>query len=81
MGYGMQFPANQVGGWLKLWGVGGYGLLEVWVKRGSTVSTAESRSNQRKLKGRQPELRILQPVINIPTDGPRCDLVTVISTE
>jgi GMP synthase-like glutamine amidotransferase len=37
MGYGMQFPANQLGGPLKLWGKRGYGLTEVWVKRGLTV--------------------------------------------
>jgi hypothetical protein len=35
--YGMQFPANQVGGQLDLWVLRGYGLLEVWVKRSSTV--------------------------------------------
>jgi hypothetical protein len=37
MGYGMQFPANQVGGQLRLWDIRGYGLSEVWVMRGSTV--------------------------------------------
>jgi hypothetical protein len=37
MGYGMQFPANQVGGWILLWDITGYGLSGVWVKRGSTV--------------------------------------------
>ena len=37
MGYGLQFSANQLGGWLKLWGKRGYGLRQVWVKRGSTV--------------------------------------------
>ena len=37
MGYGMKFPANQLGGWLKLWGKRGYGLRQVWVKRGLTV--------------------------------------------
>jgi hypothetical protein len=37
MGYGMQFPANQVGGQLRLWGIRGYGLSGVWVIRGSTV--------------------------------------------
>ena len=37
MGYGMQFPANQLGGWLKLWDLRGYGLSGVWVKRDSTV--------------------------------------------
>ena len=36
-GYGMQFPANQAGGQLELWVLRGYGLLEVWVKRSSTV--------------------------------------------
>ena len=40
MGYGMQFPANQVGGQLKLWDIRGYGLSEVWVMRGSTVVMA-----------------------------------------
>ena len=37
MGYGMQFPANQLGGWLELWDLRGYGLSGIWVKRGSTV--------------------------------------------
>ena len=37
MGYGMQFPANQVSGQLKLWDIRGYGLWGVWVMRGSTV--------------------------------------------
>ena len=37
MGYGMQFPVNQVGGQLRLWGIRGYGLLGVWVMRGLTV--------------------------------------------
>jgi hypothetical protein len=37
MGYGQHFPANQLGGWLKLWGKRGYGLRQVWVKRGLTV--------------------------------------------
>jgi hypothetical protein len=38
--YGLWYaipPATQVGGWLKLWGMGGYGLSEVWVIRGLTV--------------------------------------------
>jgi len=42
MGYGMQFPANQLGGWLKLWDLRGYGLSGVWVKRDSTVSANSS---------------------------------------
>ena len=37
MGYGMQFPANRVGGSLELWVIRGYGFSEVWVMRGSTV--------------------------------------------
>jgi hypothetical protein len=37
MGYGQHFPANQLGGWLKVWGKRGYGLRQVWVKRGLTV--------------------------------------------
>ncbi|KAF8814357.1 hypothetical protein BYT27DRAFT_7014425, partial [Phlegmacium glaucopus] len=37
MGYGIQFPANQVGGQPELWDIRGYGFREVWVKRGSTV--------------------------------------------
>ena len=37
MGYGMQFPAHQVGGRITLWGIRGYGLSGAWVKRGSTV--------------------------------------------
>ena len=37
MGYGQQFPANGLGGWLKLWGKRVYGLIQVWVRRGLTV--------------------------------------------
>ncbi|TDL13940.1 hypothetical protein BD410DRAFT_734711, partial [Rickenella mellea] len=37
MGYGTQFPANQVGGRKNLWHIRGYGLCGVWVIRGSTV--------------------------------------------
>lgn len=37
MGYGIVLPANQVGGPLRLWTMRGYGLSEVWVKRGLTV--------------------------------------------
>ena len=37
MGYGMQFPAYQIGGCKMLWDKRGYGLSEVWVKRESTV--------------------------------------------
>jgi GMP synthase-like glutamine amidotransferase len=45
MGYGMQFPANQLGGPLKLWGKRGYGLTEVWVNRGLTVLGLSSSSD------------------------------------
>jgi hypothetical protein len=37
MGYGLQIPANQVGGPEKLWDSGVYGLSKAWVMRGSTV--------------------------------------------
>ena len=37
MGYGVQFPTHQVGGWLELWDKRGYGLPGVWVRRGLTV--------------------------------------------
>ena len=37
MGYGVQIPANQVGGSERLWDFGVYGLSRVWVKRVSTV--------------------------------------------
>jgi len=37
MGYGMQFPAHQVGGRITLWDIRGYGISGAWVKRGSTV--------------------------------------------
>ena len=45
MGYGLlqtyglwsEFSANQLGGQLKLWGKRGYGLIQVWVRRGLTV--------------------------------------------
>ena len=40
MGYGPQFSANQLGRELKLWGKRGYGLRQVWVKRGLTVAAS-----------------------------------------
>ena len=40
MGYGMHFPAHQVGGQAELWDIRGYGLSEVWVMTGSTVSSS-----------------------------------------
>ena len=39
MGYGMKFPAHQVGGSKNLCDLRVYGLSESWVKRGSTVLT------------------------------------------
>ena len=37
MGYGTHLPANGIGGTKNLWGIGSYGLGEVWVKGESTV--------------------------------------------
>ena len=37
MGYGMHFPANQLGELKKLWGIREYGLSGLWVTRESTV--------------------------------------------
>ncbi|KIJ93715.1 hypothetical protein K443DRAFT_111638, partial [Laccaria amethystina LaAM-08-1] len=37
MGYGVLFPANQLGGLKNLWDLRDYGLLQPWVKRESTV--------------------------------------------
>ena len=37
MGYGMHFPAHQVGGLVQLWDITGYGFSQVWVMTGSTV--------------------------------------------
>ena len=37
MGYGVEFPAYQIGGSKMLWDKRGYGLSEVWVMRESTV--------------------------------------------
>jgi len=39
MGYGMHFPAHQVGGQLELWDIRGYGLSGLWVMTGPTVTT------------------------------------------
>ena len=43
MGYGLSetyglCSANHVGNWKNLWGIGEYGLREVWLIRDSTVS-------------------------------------------
>lgn len=41
MGYSTHLPANGIGGTENLWGIGSYGLEELWVKGDSTVlSTA-----------------------------------------
>ena len=37
MGYGLHFPANQLGGRQNLWPITGYGVSQVWVMAGSTV--------------------------------------------
>ena len=37
MGYGMHFPAQQVGGQLELWDIRGYGFSGLWVMTGPTV--------------------------------------------
>ena len=37
MGYGMHFPAHQLGGLILLWDITGYGFSRVWVITGSTV--------------------------------------------
>jgi GMP synthase-like glutamine amidotransferase len=37
MGYGMHFPANQLGGPKKVWTIREYGLSQVWVKAETTV--------------------------------------------
>ena len=37
MGYGMHFPAHQLGGLILLWDITGYGFSWVWVITGSTV--------------------------------------------
>ncbi|PBK93844.1 hypothetical protein ARMGADRAFT_1029721 [Armillaria gallica] len=37
MGYGINFPANEVGGSKNLWGMGEYGLRGIWVMREATV--------------------------------------------
>ena len=39
MGYGMHFPAHQLGGLILLWDITGYGFSRVWVITGSTVLT------------------------------------------
>jgi hypothetical protein len=45
MGYGMYFPAHQVGGQLELWGIRSYGVSGVWVKRSLTVVLSLDYSN------------------------------------
>ena len=44
MGYGMHFPAHQVGGLVLLWDITGYGFSKVWVITGSTVYNYVTRS-------------------------------------
>ena len=50
MGYGVEFPANRLRGQKKLWDKRGYGLRQVWVKRGLTVHIqiiATGRTNKK----------------------------------
>ena len=42
MGYGMHFPANQLGGLKKVWGFREYGLSRLWIMRESTVWVIEA---------------------------------------
>jgi len=44
MGYGLHFPAHQVGGPAELWDITGYGFSQVWVKTGSTVQSRLMRN-------------------------------------
>ena len=57
MGYAMHFPTNQLGGCKMLWGLRGYGLSEVWVKRGSTVYVELNVSKQHDNCRRETETR------------------------
>jgi len=45
MGYGLGFPAYQVGNKKNLWDIREYGLSELWVKRESTVPVSLSSIN------------------------------------
>ena len=47
MGYGIKIPAHRVGGFKILWGIRGYGLSGLWVKRGSTVLNASPLDQSR----------------------------------
>jgi hypothetical protein len=44
MGYGVLFPANQLGGLKNLWDLRDYGLSQPWVKRELTVHGFHSQS-------------------------------------
>ena len=45
MGYGLHFPANQLGGRQNLWPITGYGVSQVWVMAGSTVHKGPAHSH------------------------------------
>ncbi|KIK02519.1 hypothetical protein K443DRAFT_96670, partial [Laccaria amethystina LaAM-08-1] len=45
MGYGMHFPAHQVGGQPELWDIRGYGLSGLWVMTGLTVAVLPVGAN------------------------------------
>ncbi|KIJ96882.1 hypothetical protein K443DRAFT_681958, partial [Laccaria amethystina LaAM-08-1] len=47
MGYGMYFPAHQVGGQPELWDIRSYGVSGVWVKRSSTVFAFDPQPSRR----------------------------------
>ena len=46
MGYGMHFPAHQVGGLILLWDITGYGFSKVWVMTGSTVHIPRKKESR-----------------------------------
>ena len=50
MGYHCSFPANQVGLEKILWGIRGYGLPGLWVRRVSTVQLSLTMRQERESK-------------------------------
>src|SRR6266508_5056737 len=63
MGYGMQIPANKVGGLIGLWDITSYGFSRVWIKTVSTVALqTETRANRFESKS----IRITQSISELP---------------
>jgi len=67
MGYGMHFPANQLGGLKKVWGFREYGLSRLWIMRESTVAGSGILMGAKSATRERMELKPTSPKMSIGT--------------